>query len=130
LNKALDVTQKPVMISHALIRHGNFNHPRFIDVGDAKRVAETGGLVGVWPAGLGLHSLSDYIDQIFRQIDDIGIDHVAIGTDMDANYKPVFYNYTQAPILAGTLLRRGLNQEEAGKILGGNFLRFFKEVVS
>ncbi len=129
LNKALEVTQKPVMISHALIRHKNFDHPRYIDAEDAKRVAQTGGLVGVWPAGLGLHTLSDYIDQIFRQIDDIGINHVAIGTDMDANYKPVFYNYTQAPILAGALLKRGLTQDEAGKILGGNFIRFFKEVV-
>ncbi len=130
LTKALGITQKPVMISHALIRHGKFDHPRFIDLEDAKRVAQTGGIVGVWPAGLGLHTLSDYIDQIFRQIDDIGIDHVALGTDMDANYKPVFYNYTQAPILAGTLLKRGLSQEEAAKILGGNFIRFFNEVVS
>ncbi len=130
LYKTLDVTQKPIMVSHALIRHGDFDHPRFIDIEDAKKVAETGGIVGAWPAGLGLYSLSDYIDQIFRQIDDIGIDHVAIGTDMDANYKPVFYNYSQAPILAGSLLKRGLNQEEAGKILGGNFLRFFKEVVN
>ncbi len=130
LTKALEITQKPVMISHALIRHEKFDHPRFIDLEDAKRVAQTGGLVGVWPAGLGLHTLSDYIDQIFRQIDDIGIDHVALGTDMDANYKPVFYNYTQAPILVGTLLKRGLNPEEITKILGGNFIRFFKEVTN
>ncbi len=130
LQKALSVTQKPIMVSHTSINTKEFKHPRFIDLEDAKQIAESGGIIGAWPAGIKLHTLSDYIDEIFRLIDAVGIDHVALGTDMDANYKPVFYNYTQAPILAGALLKRGLNPNEASKVFGANFLRFFNEVVS
>lgn len=130
LRKALEVTDKPVMVSHTLISKQGSKHPRFIEAPDARRVASNGGIIGAWPAGITLKTLSDYIDEIFRMIDIVGIEHVAIGSDMDANYKPVFYNYDQAPLLAGSLLERGLNEYEAEKILGGNFLRIFKEVSS
>lgn len=127
--KAMEVTEKPVMISHSAVRHPNFDSYRFIDLEEGKMVAETGGIIGAWPAGLGLASLSDYVDQIFRLVDDVGVDHVSIGTDMDANYKPVFDDYEKTPILVGTLLNRGMHEKEAAKIIGGNFMRVFKEVV-
>ncbi len=126
--KAMEVTDKPVMISHTAIRRTGFDNARFIGLDEAKMAANTGGVIGAWPAGLGLATFSDYIDQIFHLVDEIGIDHVALGSDMDANYKPVFYNYQQAPILAGTLLKRGMGEEGTAKILGGNFMRVFKEV--
>ncbi len=91
-------------------------------------VAETGGIIGAWPAGLGLLTLADYIDQIFRLVDDVGIDHVALGTDMDANYKPVFDDYELTPLLVGSLLKRGMSEEETAKFIGGNFMRVFKQV--
>ncbi|RLA05116.1 MAG: hypothetical protein DRQ47_01985 [Gammaproteobacteria bacterium] len=126
--KAMEVTEKPVMVSHSAVRHADFDSPRFIDPEEARLVAQTGGIIGAWPAGIGLSSLSDYIDQILRLVDDIGIDHVAIGTDMDANYKPVFDNYKSTPLLAGSLLKRGFSTEDAAKVFGGNFMRVFKAV--
>jgi membrane dipeptidase len=126
--KAMEVTQKPVMISHTAIRREGFDNARFIGMDEAKMAASTGGIIGAWPAGFGLLTLADYIDQIFHLVDEIGIDHVALGTDMDANYKPVFYSYKQGPLLAGTLLKRGMSKTEAAKILGGNFMRVFREV--
>jgi membrane dipeptidase len=128
LRKALEVTEKPIMVSHTLIADKHLQHPRYLDLADAKRIAQAGGIIGIWPAGLHLQTLSDYIDQIFRHIDLIGVEHVAIGSDMDANYKPVFYNYRQLPIIAGALLKRGLNETEAAKVLGGNFMRLFEQV--
>ena len=126
--KALEITEKPVMVSHSAVRHSGFDHPRFIDLDEARLVAETGGIIGAWPAGFGLTTFADYRDQIFRLIDDVGIDHVSIGTDMDANYKPVFDNYEMTPLLVGSLLEAGLSEIDTGKIIGGNFLRVFKEV--
>lgn len=125
---AIELSIKPVMVSHTAIRGEGFDSPRFIDLDQAKLVAEGGGIVGAWPAGIGLSSLSDFTDQILRTIDLIGIDHVALGTDMDANYKPVFDNYRQLPLLVGALLKRGLSEAEATRFLGGNFLRVFREV--
>jgi len=128
--KAMEVTEKPVMISHTAIRRPGFDNARFIGMDEAKMLANTGGIIGAWPAGLGLSTFSDYIDQIFHLVDEIGIDHVAMGSDMDANYKPVFYSYQQGPLLAGTLLQRGMSESEAAKFLGGNFMRVFREVAT
>lgn len=125
---AIELSIKPVMVSHTAIRGEGFDSPRFIDLDQAKLVAEGGGIVGAWPAGIGLTSLSDFTDQILRTIDLIGIDNVALGTDMDANYKPVFDNYRQLPLLVSALLKRGLSETEATRFLGGNFLRVFREV--
>jgi membrane dipeptidase len=125
---AIEASEKPVMISHSAIRGEGFDSPRFIDLDHAKLVAEGGGIVGAWPAGIGLLNLSDFVDQILRAIELIGADHVCLGTDMDANYKPVFDNYRQLPVLVGALLKRGLSRDEATQFLGGNFMRVFKEV--
>ena len=128
--KTMEVTEKPVMISHTAVRRKGFDNARFISKDEAKMMVNTGGIIGAWPAGLGLSTFSDYIDQIFHLVDEVGIDHVSVGTDMDANYKPVFYSYNQAPLLAGALLKRGMTETELAKILGGNFMRVFKEVTS
>lgn len=128
--EAIETSEKPVMVSHTAIRGQGFDSPRFIDLDQARLVAEGGGIVGAWPAGIGLTNLADFTDQILRAIDLIGINHVALGTDMDANYKPVFDNYRQLPLLAGALLKRGLSEKETAQFLCGNFLRLFREVTS
>ncbi len=46
-------------------------------------------------------------------------------TDMDANYKPVFDSYASLPLYVSGLLKRGLHENEAAKVIGGNFLRLF-----
>ncbi|RMF14243.1 MAG: hypothetical protein D6757_06680, partial [Alphaproteobacteria bacterium] len=57
-----------------------------------------------------------------------GIDHVAIGTDMDANYRPVFTSYRDWPELVAALKDAGLSRHELRKLMGGNFLRIWKAV--
>ncbi len=126
--RAIELSSKPVMVSHTAIRRKGFNHPRFIDQDQANAVVNGGGIIGAWPAGIGLQTFKDYVDQIFHLVDEVGIDHVALGTDMDANYKPRFDNYQMLPLLAGTLLSRGMHQAEVEKIFAANFIRVFAAV--
>ena len=58
-------------------------------------------------------------------IDLLGVSHVAIGTDMDANYQPVLTSYREMPSLADGLKKRGLSESEINQVMGGNFLRLF-----
>jgi len=125
---ALELSEKPVVVSHAGINRSEFSHPRFIDLDLAKKVTEKGGVIGAWPAGLGLTSLSDYIDQILYLVDAVGEDHVSIGSDMDANYKPVYDNFDSLPLIAGMLLDRGMGEAGTAKVLGRNYLRVMKTV--
>ena len=86
-------------------------------------------------------------------VDRIGVDHVGIGSDFfdaespvrfDAHarhYPDVVRGYTletiycedfkrvdHLPRLTGALLRRGFTEADILKVLGGNFLRVFREV--
>ena len=119
------VSIKPVMISHTNIATASVKHPRLISIEHAKIVASAGGIIGSWPSGIGQMSFSDYIDSIQRLVDTVGIDHAAIGTDMDANFKPVLRSYRDWSLIPAALLARGMHDEEVAKVMGGNFLRVF-----
>ena len=89
-------------------------------------MTERGGIVGAVPAGFGgQERFTDYVDTLMRMIDLLGIDHVAIGTDMDFTFRPVFTSYRDWAAIPASLLARGLKADEVAKLIGGNFLRVF-----
>jgi membrane dipeptidase len=126
----LKATRNPVICSHTALAGHPSAFPRFISDGLAREIAAQGGIIGAWPAGLGATTLNDYIERIFELRRAVGPDHVALGTDMDANYRPVLSNYRQMPVLVSELLRRNYGTDEVIAFLGGNFLRVFKQVWS
>lgn len=122
----LEASRKPIMISHTNLATPTLNHPRLISAEHAKLVASAGGIIGSWPSAVGQTTFADYIDSIRRLIDAAGIDHVAIGTDMDANFKPVLRSYRDWSLIPAALLARGLHDADVAKVMGGNFLRIFE----
>lgn len=122
---ALAVTKAPAVATHTHINSLGIGHPRFISPELAGAIASTGGYVGAWPAGIGIGSLNGFVDRIAALVDALGADHVALGTDMDANYKPVWESYRKMPLIVGAMLKRGFGEEVTAKIIGGNFLRVF-----
>lgn len=121
----LEISTKPVMISHSNLSTPATTHPRLISAEHAKLVAAAGGIIGSWPSGIGQSTFSDYIDSIERLVDAVGVDHTAIGTDMDANYRPVLRSYRDWSLIPAALLARGMHDAEVAKIMGGNFQRVF-----
>lgn len=123
---AVRVSSKPVMASHVHVQNQTLSNARFISMDLAKAVAETGGgILGAWPAGIGITDLRGFLDRTFELIEAVGIDHVCMGTDMDANYKPAFDTYAKLPHYVAGLFKRGLPATEVAKLIGGNFLRVF-----
>lgn len=125
---ALEESTAPIIISHSHLASAGSDHPRLLSEEHARVVAEAGGLVGAWPAGMVQETLADYCDEICRLVDLIGIDHVAIGTDLDANYKPVLTSYEQFPEVAAGLIKLGMSGGEVDQVLGGNFVDLFTRV--
>ncbi len=127
----LNVSRAPVLCSHTHVKgSGAPDVPRFISADLARAIAAQGGLIGLWPAGFGISTLNDLIDRAFALIGIVGPDHVCLGTDMDANYKPVLDSYRKIPWLVGGLLKRGLGEKDTAKLMGGNLLRLWSDVLA
>jgi membrane dipeptidase len=120
---AVEVSTRPMMISHSNLSTPQYDHPRLVSPEMARLVTRQGGIVGSVPSGLGQATFDDWIESILRLVDTVGADHVAIGTDMDSNFMPVFTTYRLWHLLPAALLARGLHEDEVAKVLGGNFLR-------
>ncbi len=121
----VQISRAPVMISHTNLVSETARHPRLITLEHAKLVTERGGLIGSVPWGVGQNSFADYIDSLLRLSAAVGVDHVAVGTDMDATIRPVLKNYRDWSLLPAALLARGMHEREVAKIMGENFLRVF-----
>jgi membrane dipeptidase len=123
-----------------------------------KALAAKGGVAGVvrlpaWLTPRGQANVEDYLNAIDYLVKLIGVDHVALGTDfmeelpaevMMASLKGIspenlqkYYSSTlvegfespaEFPRVTEGLLSRGYSPEEVKKIMGGNWLRLFKEV--
>jgi membrane dipeptidase len=124
----LAASSQPVMISHSHLDHAGRHHPRLLSAGHARAVASAGGLIGAWPSGVTSTSLGDFADEICRLADLVGAEHVGIGTDMDANYRPVLTRYADFAALAGLLHQRGVSDAETAGILGANALDLLRTV--
>lgn len=73
-----------------------------------------------------LSLLLDHLDYIVKLI---GVDHVGLGSDFDgieSAPKPL-NDVTAFPLITKALLERGYSKTDVEKILGGNFIRVFKE---
>ena len=102
-------------------------------------------------------TLQDYVDAIDDLVDRVGVDHVAVGTDYTQDQSAAFFNwlfaqqgtkYQDRPVpypdpvihpkgmetpdrlrnVSGELLKRGYKHADIAKIMGGNWLRLFREV--
>jgi membrane dipeptidase len=115
-----EASDQPVIISHGQLGQPGATHPRLLTTAHAAAVASAGGLIGAWPCGLTSRSLADFGTEIIRLTELAGPDHVAIGTDLDGNYRPVLTGYHQLADLAALLQDRGLPAAHIRQILGAN----------
>jgi membrane dipeptidase len=128
---AADVTRKPLLLSHTVLRT---SFARSVSAEHARLVARTGGVVGIFPVNSGgYHGVDGYLQHIVRMIDAIGVDHVGVGTDMDGISPPSFVSFTdyrEWPSITGALLARGYARADVAKVMGGNFLRIYRETAA
>lgn len=126
----VSISTAPVILSHSILEAGDHRPvaARAISAEHAKMIAGQGGVIGMWPSGFST-SFDEFVEHTLRMVDTVGIDHVGIGTDMDANYMPVIQDYTEFFRWPEALVQKGLNPEEVGKLTGGNARRVLQEVL-
>jgi membrane dipeptidase len=124
----LAVSRHPVIYSHTGPRAMR-KLSRHLDDKEMQAIASKGGVIGVWP----LRRRRDTFETFLREVDYVtklvGADHVGIGTDLfglrDRTAVPTHKEFALIP--AG-LLNRGYAPTDIAKIVGGNFMRIFRQV--
>lgn len=134
-----EVAERPFIASHSNAR-ALASHPRNLTDKQIEAIAEKGGVIGVVfcppfvdddRSKVSLSRLCDHIDHIKKVA---GIDHVGIGSDFDGfdvapGSPQVMKDVSEMPKLTEELLSRGYTEEEIKKVLGGNWLRVYKEIL-
>ncbi len=133
MNDALDVSEAPVIWSHAGAR-GVYDHPRNVPDQVLRRVPDNGGVVMVdfYPPYLTARpdaTISDVADHIDYVADVAGVDHVGIGSDFDGIEKTPdgLEDVSKFPALFAELSRRGWSEQDLAKLAGENILRVMRE---
>jgi membrane dipeptidase len=126
VKRAAEVTTTPLVLSHTSLSANPRPRARVISADHARLVAQTGGVIGIWPPSTIFPDRDAYARGIAAMVDAVGIDHVAIGSDMLGLTSPsMFDDYRALPDLASRLLAAGFDRAGAAKILGGNYRRVF-----
>jgi len=149
--EAIEVSSHPVIASHSNC-HARLPVPQNKTDDMLRALASKGGVIGItgFPRLLEpdptVDTLLDHIDHVVQLV---GVDHVGIGmdfaegwTDSPSHRKKLieidgriydwpkgFASVLEFPNITRGLVGRGYSEVDIGKILGGNFLRVFQEVI-
>ncbi|MCD6291506.1 MAG: dipeptidase [Anaerolineae bacterium] len=132
----LEISARPVVASHANAR-ALCDPPRNLTDEQLQAIARSGGVVGATfvpafiaedPEQATLERLLDHIDHMVQVM---GPDHVALGSDFDGFSAPPprgLSSVVDLPKITAGLITRGYPPEDVQKIIGGNWLRVFRQV--
>ncbi|MFN2542508.1 MAG: dipeptidase [Chthoniobacterales bacterium] len=149
----LALTSKPLIVSHTNARRF-YDVERNISDEQIKRIGERRGVIGINSILVSPtereSTLDRYVDHIAHIVDLIGIDGVGIGFDFfefiwkqwpeskkkeltdklaTPHFIPDLRNHAQARNLTRKLIERGFGDDAIEKILRGNWMRIFREIL-
>ena len=131
VEQAARVSAVPFILSHTSLTTAPLQpYTRLISADHAKLMAQAGGVIGVWPAAYQFVDARDWVSGIARLVDVAGVDHVGLGTDMEGGVNEVWDDYADLPAVVDLFLRRGFSPAETTKLIGGNYVRVFRQVAA
>jgi len=103
---------------------------KFKNADPATRYRETDKVAKEWAAKIQRPPFDDILDHIDHAVKVAGIDHVGLGSDFDGtpSMPEGMDSAADLPKITEGLLKRGYTAAQIRKILGGNFIRVFREV--
>jgi membrane dipeptidase len=136
--QALEASTQPVVWSHSSVtrtRQPSWKMPvwqaRQLTLSTAKRIAEKGGVVGVWPMRSDVGATPEtYAERVWELGEWLGVDHVGFGTDMNAISRPAVASYADLQQAVRHWQRAGFPRESIDKLAIGNFARVLKAAMS
>jgi membrane dipeptidase len=131
VEQAARVSAAPFILSHTSLTTAPLQpYTRLISAEHARLMAQAGGVIGVWPAAYQFVDARDWVAGIARLVDVAGVDHVGLGTDMEGGVNEVWEDYADLPAVVDLFLRRGFSPAETTKLIGGNYVRVFRQAAA
>jgi len=129
-------SKTPIVASHSNC-YTLCPHRRNLKNEQIKAIADKDGVIGITfvPKFLTQDNRKATVEDVIKHIDylveKVGVDYVGLGSDFDGtNSLPLdLESVDKIPNITIGLDKRGYKEEDIKKILGGNFIRVFKEVV-
>lgn len=136
IEQTIELSTRPLVYSHGHVREkppaasqGGIA-ARAIHLPLARRMAEKGGVVGIWPLGAQYSTRQAYADALVRTAEAVGGPmHVGIGSDLNGLPSTVLPTHEEFAEVAELLAKRGLSEAQVQGIMGGNYIRVLREAL-
>jgi microsomal dipeptidase-like Zn-dependent dipeptidase len=129
LNDVIEMVENPVIVSHTGVC-GRCNNSRNLTDDQVKKVASTGGIIGIamFEKAVCGRTIKDVVQSIRYVFDLVGDDYISVGSDFDgAIAAPI--DASGLPLLTKELINEGFDTRQIAKIMGGNALRVFRQIL-
>jgi membrane dipeptidase len=125
IEDVLDLTTKPVIVSHSGVR-GVLDSQRNLSDDQIRRIAANGGIIGIafFDGAVGTPEFPNIIASIQHVRDLVGVQYVALGSDYDGSVS-VPFDITGLPLIVEGLMEAGFDEGEIRAVMGENVKRFF-----
>ncbi|PCJ71917.1 MAG: peptidase M19 [Rhodobiaceae bacterium] len=125
----LAIATRPLVVSHTGIQ-GTCDSPRNLDDDLMRNIAAKGGLIGIgyWEGAVCDHTPASIVKTLRYAIDLLGVDHVALGSDYDGSTS-VRFDTSELAVLTEEMRRANFTNEEIGKVMGANIVRFIRNLL-
>ena len=129
IDDVLCITRQPVIVSHTGVR-GTCDNPRNLSDRHLKGIADTGGIIGIgfWATAVCGSDVHAVVRAISHAVDQIGSDHVALGSDFDGKVEAPFDAAGMA-LITQELVKEGFSETDVAQIMGGNVIRVLERVL-
>ena len=127
----INISNKPIIATHSCVKK-LCNHPRNLTDDQIKKIAESGGTIGVCFYNKFLSSntnatIDDIANHIEYIVELVGINYVSLGTDFEGVEKSELPNGISGVLdldkVFNNLRNRGFKEEDIEKVAGKNFAR-------
>ncbi|MGG6296893.1 dipeptidase [Leptolyngbya sp. AN02str] len=128
-DEVIQHTHHPVLVSHTGVQ-GTCENARNLSDRQLQQIAQTGGVIGIgfWETAVCGDDVGAIVRAIRYVVDQVGIDHVALGSDFDGAVR-VPLDASQLHYITQALQQEGFNEPEIRKIMGDNVISLLQQLL-
>ncbi|MEL6382906.1 MAG: dipeptidase [Cyanobacteria bacterium J06626_18] len=129
IDDVLQLTTRPVIVSHTGVK-GTCEGVRNLSDRQIQQIAATGGIIGIgfWQTAVCGEDVDAIVQAIRYTADQVGVEHVALGSDFDGAVR-VPFDVANLAQITQALQKAGFTETEIRQIMGLNVLNLLEQLL-